>query len=157
MILAELEKFRAQAKVEEQNKELARGLFSAIDANDFEKLRSIMASDVRLSHPLLPTPLGLEEAFRIIKSHYAAFPNWTHKVEMLIADGDLVSVRLSQQGIQTGVYESIPPTNIEVTMPAQVILVIADGKVKEFWAVEDYLSFYQRLGMELKPKEANKK
>ena len=154
---AELEKFRAQAKVEEQNKELARSLFSAIDANDFDKLRSIMASDVRLFHPLLPTPLGLEETFQVIKSHYAAFPDWKHKVEMLIADGDLVSVRLLQQGTQTGVYESIQPTNIEVTMPAQVILVISDGKVKEFWAVEDYLSFYQKLGMELKPKEAKKK
>jgi len=154
--MAELEKFRAQAKVEEQNKELARSLFSAIDANDFDKLRSIMASDVRLFHPLLPTPLGLDETFQIIKSHYAAFPDWKHKIEMLIADRDLVSVRLLQQGTQTGVYESIQPTNIEVTMPAQVILVISDGKVKEFWGVEDYLSFYQKLGMELKPIQAKK-
>jgi hypothetical protein len=82
---AELGKFRAQAKVEEQNKELARSLFSAIDPNDFDKLRGIMASDVRLSHPLLPTPLGLEKAFQIIKSHYTAFPDWKHTVEMLIA------------------------------------------------------------------------
>ena len=152
----ELEKFRAQAKVEKQNKELARSLFSAIDANDFDKLRSIMASDVRLSHPLLPTPLGLEKAFQIIKNHYAAFPDWKHAVEMLIAEGDLVSVKLFQEGTHKGIYEGIQPTDIKVAMPAQVILVISDGKVEKFWAVEDYLNFYQKLGMELKPKEAKK-
>ncbi len=41
-------------------------------------------------------------------------------------------------------------------MPAQVILVISEGKVKEFWAVEDYLSFFQKLGLELKAKEIKK-
>lgn len=150
---AEMKESGAEATVEEQNKELARSLFSAIDAGDFDKLRSMMASDVRLFHPLLPKPIGLEEAFQIIKSHYAGFPDWKHTVELLIADGDLVSVKLFQEGTHTGVYEGILPTDTKVTMPAQAILVIADGKVREFWAVEDYLSFYQKLGMELRPKQ----
>jgi len=153
---AELEKFMAQAKVEEQNKELARSVFSAIDANDFDKFRSLMASDARFFHPLHPTPFGLEETFRIIKSHYAAFPDWKHTVEMLIADGDLVSVKLFQEGTHKGIYEGIQPTDIKVTMPAHAILVISEGKVKEFWVVEDYLGFYQKLGMELMPKEVKK-
>jgi len=42
-------------------------------------------------------------------------------------------------------------------MPAQCLLVVLNGKVKEFWVVEDYLGFYQQLGMELKPIEAKKK
>ena len=33
---------------------------------------------------------------------------------------------------------------------------IADGKVKEWWALEDNLGLMRQLGMELKPKE-NKK
>ena len=149
--MTEMEKFRAQAKLGEQNKELARNLFSAIDANDFDKCRSLMASDFKLFHPSLPAPVGADEVFQIIKSHYSAFPDWRHKIELVIAEGDLVSVKLLQQGTQTGVFEGIQPTNIKVTMPAQVILVISNGKAKEFWAVEDYLSFYQSLGLELKP------
>jgi hypothetical protein len=36
-------------------------------------------------------------------------------------------------------------------------MVIASGKIRELWALEDYLGFYQQLGMELKPTEAKKK
>jgi predicted ester cyclase len=154
--MAELEKFKVQAKVEEQNKELARSLFSAIDANDFDKLRDLMTDDFKLFHPSLSTPVGLEETFQVINGHYTAFPDWKHAVEMMIAEGDKVSVKLFQQGTHKGVYEGIQPTDIKVTMPAQVVLVVSDGKVKEFWAVEDYLSFYQQLGFELKPKEVKK-
>ena len=42
-------------------------------------------------------------------------------------------------------------------MPAQVLLVLINGKVKEFWAIDNYLDFYQQLGMDLKPIEAKKK
>jgi hypothetical protein len=34
------------------------------------------------------------------------------------------------------------------------MIVLENGRVKDFWAVEDYLDFYQQLGMELKPKKA---
>ncbi len=76
-----------------------------------------------------------------------------HLVEMLIADGNLVAVKLWQEGAYRRVYEGIQPTGIKVKMPAQVILFISKGKVKEFWAVVDYLSFYQKLGLELRAKD----
>jgi len=37
------------------------------------------------------------------------------------------------------------------------LLTIVDGKIKELFAIEDYLGLNQQLGMELKPKEAEKK
>jgi len=154
--MAELEEFKAQAAVEEQNKEVARSLFSAIDKNDFDKLQDLATDDSKLFHPLLPAPMALEESFQMIKDTYAAFPDWKHTIEDLVAEGDKVAVKIMQTGTHKGEYEGIPPTDKSVTMPAQVFLVISDGKVKEFWAMEDYLSFFQQLGMELKPKEGEK-
>ncbi len=154
--MAELEVFKAQAALEEQNKELARSFFSAIDANDFDKLRDLAADDSKLFHPLLPEPMALKECFQMVKDTYAAFPDWKHTIEDLVAEGDKVAVKIMQTGTHKREYEGIPPTDKSVTMPAQAFLVISGGKVKEFWAMEDYLSFFQQLGMELKPKEGKK-
>jgi len=154
---AELEKFRAQAKVEEQNKELVRNFFSAIDKSDFAKIQELSAAEFGFRAPGLPGPIAVEGIIQAIKVHYTAFPDWKHTVEDLVADGDKVAVRLAQTGTHKAEYEGIPATGKDISMPAICLLVIANGKVKEVWAVENYWDFYQQLGMELKPKEAEKK
>ena len=63
-----------------------------------------------------------------------------------------MAVRLLETGTHKADYEGIPATNAKVTMPALAVFVVANGKVRELWAVEDYWDFYQQLGMELKPK-----
>jgi len=68
-----------------------------------------------------------------------------------------VAVSLVQNGTHKAPYEIILPTEKKVIMPAQVLLVLINGKVKEFWAIDNYLDFYQQLGMDLKPIEAKKK
>jgi predicted ester cyclase len=153
---AELEKFKAQAKVEEQNKEVVRNFFAAIDKNDFGKLKELSSDDFSLKAPGLPEPWHLDGIFQAIKTHYAAFPDWKHMIEDIIAEGDKVAVRLNQNGTHKAEYEGIPATDKKVIMPAQCLLVVINGKVKEFWAIENYLDFYQQLGMELKPKVTKK-
>jgi steroid delta-isomerase-like uncharacterized protein len=151
--MAELEAMKAQAEVEEQNKELARSLFSAIDKNDFNEVKALTTEDFSVMVPGLSEPVEFEVMPPVIKAHYAAFPDWVHTIEELVAEGDKVAVKIMQTGTHKGEYEGIPPTDKNVTMPAQVFLIIPDGKIKEFWKVEDYLSFFQQLDMELKPKE----
>lgn len=153
---AELEQFKAQAALEAQNKELARGFFAAIDKNDFEGIQRLCSEDFFIMAPSLPEPLGLEALPVAIEAHYAAFPDWIHTIEELVAERDKVAVKIIQTGTHTSSYEGIPPTDKKVTMPAQGLLVISNGKIKEFWAIEDYLDFFQQLGMELKPKEEGK-
>ena len=48
-------------------------------------------------------------------------------------------------------YEGIPATGNEIEVAAIHLATIVNGKVKEWWAVEDYLGQYQQLGMELRP------
>ena len=155
--MAELEKYKAQAKLEEQNKELARSFFAAIDRNDFDKLKELASNDFSLQAPGLEKPWGLDGVIQVIKAHYASFPDWKHGIEDMVAEDDKVAVRLAQEGTHKAPYEGILPTEKRVIMPAQVLLVIVNGKVKEFWAIENYLDFYQQLGMELKPIETKKK
>jgi len=153
---AELEQMKAQADVEAQNKEIIRNYFVAIDKNDFIKLKELSTDDFSFKFPGLIESMDLDGIFQTIKTHYAAFPDWKHTIEDIAAEGDKVAVRLSQKGTHKAEYDGIPATDKTVTLPAQCLLVIVNGKVKEFWAIENYLDFYQQLGMELKPKEAKK-
>jgi predicted ester cyclase len=154
---AELEKFQAQAKLEEQNTQVIRDFFAAIDNNDFDKLRKLATDDFSIRAPGLIEPWHIDAVVQVIKTHYASFPDWKHKIEDVVAEGDKVAVRLAQTGIHKAPYEGIAPTEKTVVMPALVMITLENGRVKEFWAVENYLDFYQQLGMELKPKEAEKK
>ena len=155
--MAELEKARNQAQIEEQNKAVVRQYFEAIDVQNYSRVKELSADGFSFQSPGLPEPLGIDTLIQVVKVHYAAFPDWRHKIEALVAEGDNVAVKLAQNGTHKAEYEGIPPTGKEITVPAQCLFVIANGKVKEFWAIENYLDFYQQLGMELNPIEAKKK
>ena len=155
--MAELEKARNLARIEDQNKAVVRQYFEAIDAQNYSRMKELSADDFSFQSPGLPEPLRIDVLSQVAKIHYASFPDWRHKIETLVAEGDKVAVKLIQNGTHKAEYEGIPPTGKEVTMPAQCLFVIANGTVKEFWAIEDYLDFYQQLGMELRPIVAKKK
>jgi len=154
--MAELEAMKAQAEVEEQNKEIARELFAVIDTGDFDRLNELFADDFAVDAPGLPEPLRKDMLFQLIKTHYTAFPDWIHVIEDVIADGDKVAVKLTQNGTHKAEYEGIPATGIKATLPAMHLFMVVDGKVIDWFAVEDYLGLYMQLGMELKPKEGEK-
>jgi steroid delta-isomerase-like uncharacterized protein len=155
--MAELEKFRAQAKLEDQNKELARNLIAAIDRNDFATIKELCAADCVLSAPGLPEPVNVDTLIEIIKAHYLAFPDWQHTIEATVAEGNNVVMKIVQNGTNKAPYEGIPPTETKVTEPGLYSFVVVNGKIKGAYLIEDSLGLYQQLGMELKPKEAKKK
>lgn len=151
--VAELESMRAQADVEEQNRKIAVEIFVAIDAGDFDRLDELFAEEFALTVPGLPEPLQKDILFQLIKSHYLAFPDWIHVIENVLADGDMVAVKLNQSGTHEAEYEGIPATGIKATLPAMHLFTVVNGKVVTWFAVEDYLGLYMQLGMELRPKE----
>jgi predicted ester cyclase len=153
---AELEKFRATAGTQERNKRIARDLFAAIDSAKFDRLEALLSEDFALGAPGLPQPWKKADVFQAIKTHYASFPDWTHVIEVLVAEGDIVAVKVTGQGTQKAQYEGIAPTGKRVTQSAMHLLTIFNGKVKELWALEDNLGFMQQLGMELKPVKSKK-
>lgn len=154
---SELDKFKAMANVHDQNKAVVRELFGAIDNGNFDRLEQLLSDDFALDVPGLPQPWKKGQLFQAIKAHYAAFPDWTHVIETLVAEGDNIAVKLNQQGTQKAQYEGIPATGKKVTNPAMHLMTIVNGKVKQWWALEDNLGFMQQLGMELKPTKARSK
>ncbi len=154
--MVDLEQLRAQAEVEEQNKQIARDVFVAIDAGNFGRLNDLFAEDFALTVPGIPDPLRKDALFQLIKTHYAAFPDWIHVIENVVADGNSVAVKLNQNGTHKGEYEGIPATGIIVTKPAMHLFTVVDGKAVAWFALEDDLGFFMQLGMELRPTDGEK-
>jgi predicted ester cyclase len=87
---------------------------------------------------------------------YEAFPKWKHKMEEIIAVGDKVIARAIDYTTHEGEFQGIPATGNKVEFGVIVIYSIDKGKIVEMREEGDMLGFFQQLGMELKPKEAEK-
>jgi steroid delta-isomerase-like uncharacterized protein len=155
--MAELEAMKAQAEVEEQNKELVKRLWEAWSKGDFEAFKELVAPDFAHYLPSGSTkPSSREETIEIGKGLHNAFPDITFSIEGLIAEGDRVTVRFIYRGTHKGEFEGIPATGNEFEGSGISISRIENGKVVEQRKEIDALGMMQQLGMELKPKEGEK-
>jgi steroid delta-isomerase-like uncharacterized protein len=155
--IAELEAFKTQAEVEDQNKALLKRLFDEINNGNFENFGEVYASDYTVYIPSNnPKPMSLEEAMEYMKPVFEAFPDMNWNIQDIIANGDKVIVRSIVTGTHKGDMQGIPATGIKVNVGCIVIYRLQDGKIVEEWAEEDNLGMMMQLGMELKPKEGEK-
>ena len=153
---AESDKLKARIDLQVQNKEIVREFFAAIDAQNFNKLNELLSDDFSLNAAGLVQPWKKEDVFKDIRKYYSSFPDWSHQIEDMIAEGDKVAVKLTQHGTQKAQFEEIAPKGTKVTKSAMHEVTIVNGKIKEWWAIEDDLGLMLQLGMELKPKDVKK-
>ena len=81
------------------------------------------------------------------KAFYAAFPGMTHTIEDVFATDDRVAVRFSLHGAQSGSFFGLPPTNRQVTITANILMHIEEGKVATLWGVFDEAGLLRQLGV----------
>jgi steroid delta-isomerase-like uncharacterized protein len=152
--MAELEEFKAQAALEEQNKELIKSFFEWADSGDIEKVRDYYTSETVYYSPSGSSdPMTGDEDIEITKMFMEAFPDLSHNIEEIYAVDNKVIVRLMTEGTHVGELEGFPPPGNTCKVSSIYIFTIKDGKIVEGRADADMLGFYQQLGMELKPKE----
>ncbi len=155
--MAELEQFRAQAEVEEQNKEIMTRWFEAWNKGDFEAFKELLAPDFVVYFPSRSTkPRSTEEVIDIVKMLQKAFPDINWSMEELIATEDKFIIRFIERGTHEGEFLGIPATGNKYEMSGIWISRIENGKIVEQREDFDMLGLYQQLGMELKPKEGEK-
>jgi len=155
--MAELEEFKAQAALEEQNKEIVKREMELFGKGDFEALKELFAPEyVSYSPSGAPKPESLEEVIEFGKMIFKGFPDSSWTIEELFAAGDTVIARWTYRGTHEGEFMGIPPTGNKVEFGGIMITRIENGKVVEEREDYDMLGAMQQLGMELKPKEGEK-
>jgi len=155
---AELEKFRTQAKVEEQNLALVNREWEVWSKADLEAFKEVVAPEYVWYLPSGSTEsVSIEETIEFAKRLRSAFPDITFGIEEIFAAGNRVVVRYIMRGTQQGEYAGIPATGNKIEVSGIMIHWVENGKVVEDREEGDGLGMMQQLGMELKPKEAEKK
>ncbi len=157
--MAELEEFKAQAEVEEQNKELVRKWFEAIDKGNWDFIMEKGAPEYAEYLPSGVTEsMSLEQGIEQTKMFIKGIPDIVHDIEEIIAVGDKVIVRFIGRGTHTGDIEEmgISATGNKIEVSSICIFRIEKGKVVEIRQDADMLGLMQQFGFELKPKEEEK-
>ena len=154
--MAELEEYKAQAEIEAQNKELIRNYFEELDSGNVEILMEVFAPNALIYYPSNAKPMSREEELKFHKSVLGAFAGFHHSIEELISAGDKVIGRIIVRGTHKGEFQGIPATGNKIEVSVIPIFRIEDEKIVELRREIDMLGCMYQLGMELKPKEAEK-
>jgi steroid delta-isomerase-like uncharacterized protein len=152
--MAELEEFRAQAEVEEQNKALVLKWCEEYDKGNLDVFLEIFAPDFLYYDPSnSPDPMSKKETYEFLIEGFKLFKDVNHTIEEIIAVNDKVIVRTTTAVTHEGEFQEIPATGKKVEFSSIAIFKIRDGKVIEVREEADKLGWFQQLGMELKSKE----
>ncbi|SRR6266487_1136085 len=92
-----------------------------------------------------PMPREGHEAFAL--AFYAAFPDMHHTIEDVFATSDKVAVRFVIRGTHTGSFFGMPATGRPVTVAANVLMHVSDGKVTKLAGVFDEAGMLRQLGV----------
>ena len=138
------------------NEKIVNELFAAIDGGNLNRVRELTADDLTVHVLGVPQALSRDDLIEGIKSFYAAFPDNKHVIEQTLAADDRVAVVITAHATSKGPYQGAPATGQPVTIPGIFVLKFSNGRIREWWGLEDNLGLLQQLGMELKLRAAQK-
>jgi steroid delta-isomerase-like uncharacterized protein len=86
---------------------------------------------------------GMNEA----KGWRSAFPDLAVNVDLMIAERDLVAVRWTARGTNTGTGNGIPATGRKVEVSGTAIFRFENGRIAEEWTSANMLGLLKQLGL----------
>ncbi|MBX3085480.1 MAG: ester cyclase [Anaerolineae bacterium] len=131
----------------EQNKALVRKFEELINSRDLDTALTLLSPDFADHTPAVGLPPGIEGVRAFFTMQFAAFPD-SHSISLdIIAEGDKVVHRMSNEGTHQDEFLGIPATGKRVAMTHIDIWRIADGKLAEHWVEADMMGMMQQLGV----------
>lgn len=97
--------------------------------------------DLRTGTP----PTGPAGQKQVADDFRAAFPDLEYRVDMLVAENDLVVARWTMRGTNTGQWGKVPATNRTINVSGVNIFRLENGKVVEIWNHRDDLGMREQL------------
>jgi predicted ester cyclase len=161
--MGEMEKYRAQAAVEEQNKALALRCVEAFQKGDVVALKDIFSPDYvgHLQDNTVPDNTTrtqtYEMALESCKNLSASYSDVAIIVEETIAKGDKVTIRYTAKGTYTGADLGLRDVRKKIEISGIAIERLENGKIVEVWDAPDGLRFFKQLGADLTLKFEEKK
>ena len=131
--LKELENFKTQQAVEEQNKSVIKRYWDGKwNERRPEVLDELLIKDI-IHHGSTDEINGIEEYKQVYSTYLSAMDNTRFEIKELIAEGDLVMSRGICYGTYNGKLGDIYPVGKEITFRFFTVFRLIDGKIAEEW------------------------
>jgi steroid delta-isomerase-like uncharacterized protein len=137
----------SSTRQEEQNKQVVRQFFEALDRQDTEKMDQLVSStNYSLHFSGMPPVDWKANKKEFLAPLTKAFPDLRRNIVDMVAEGDKVAVSINVTGTYKGEFQGIPATGKQASFTAMDILTIIDGKVIEEWTTADMMGLMQQIG-----------
>jgi steroid delta-isomerase-like uncharacterized protein len=133
----------------EANKRLVERFYEEVWARGNLDFAEQVFADEYVRHDLRPTEAapGPTGQAQIAQAFRTAFPDLQWRVDLLLAEGDLVAARWTATGTQTGAWGGVAPTGRSAEFSGVNIFRFgASQKVVEIWNHRDDLGLQEQLG-----------
>ena len=127
-------------------KSLVRHFYDAVGAGNLSVIDELVADEFvdREELPgLEPNKEGVKQFFVMLRS---AFPDLRMEIREMLADDDLVSVRVIATGTQEGDFMGMSSSGRRIEVQVFDIFRIRDGQLTEHWGLMDAMTMMQQLG-----------
>jgi len=94
-----------------------------------------------------PIPSGPAGVKQLVREWRTGFPDGRMDIDGMLAEGDLVAIRMTWRGTHNGIFYGIAPTGRQVTVTSIGVDRVVNGMIVEGWGEIDMLGLYQQLGV----------
>ncbi len=135
----------------EQNKAIANSIPAELNKRNLGILDQVIDAN-GVDHAAPPgMPQTRETTKQFLSALIAAFPDITFKVEDTVAEGDLVTQRVTATGTMKGEFNGMKPSGKKATWSELHTVRFANGKIVEHWASIDQMGMLTQLGFMPEP------
>lgn len=143
-----IEKTKQMMEKREQNKAIVKELYAKLMGNgDMETADRLISEDYvdhRLPDPGLPkTREGLKQTVMAVRN---SFPDIKPEILQILAEGDMVSVRVVAKGTHQKDFLGVKATNKSMEWNEIHIFRLDNGQIMEHWGEFDMLGILIQLG-----------
>ena len=131
------------------NKALVRRWFEEVWNQGREETIDELLAAHGVGHGLGDTEVdvhGPAEFKPFVRNLRGSFPDLHIKVDDAMAEGDMVSVRLTLEGTHRGADLGVPPTGRRIRIAGIVVVRISGGQLVEGWNSWDQLGLLRQIG-----------
>jgi len=132
-----------------ENKRLVERFYDEVWGRGNVQFAHEVFADDYVRHDLRPTQAGPGAAgqAQIAEAFRAAFPDLRWRVDLLVADGDLVAARWTASGTHREAWAGLAPTGRRAEFSGvNIFRFDPTGKVVEIWNHRDDLGLQEQLG-----------
>jgi len=131
----------------DENKAVIRRLFASMDAHDFDVVENeLLGPEYHLRFDSMPQ-MDKANASGFFRAFVGAFPDISHRIEDVVADGDRVGTRLLVRGTNTGEFMGMPATNKPIAITAINMFRLRDGRIIDHQVNSDGVGMLMQLGV----------